>query len=362
MLLEMWREKAPSPMHALHMGFGIGALAAPLIVNPFLAVLRFHTHDTFVNRTMSPATSDIHEDFVVIEESRVHLAYITIAAITTLLSSPLIVYPFVKCRRRKPRVQYSNMDSDTESVTDSTRYRCIDTINPASYADGSFKFGVFMFVMVFLYFLNTVGAEQMFGNFARTFSVDELEFSRDAASYLDTVYWGTFTLGRFTGSVLAHFLTIRTLFLADMVLNLMAITFADIYATSNKATLWAFTAIVGFFIGPLFPACISYANTQIEMGGVVLTLIIVASGLGQMLYVWIEGALYDTYGPRTILYVMQVSAVLVSAIILLLVITTFRRGDRFKRVVQGLLENEDISNSVRYTQVDQSSTQSEDNN
>lgn len=340
-LLEIWREKSPGPMHALHMGFGIGAVAAPLIANPFLAVLDFSQGNATIPQ-------DEHtQSFRIIEESRVHLAYVTIGIVSATISIPVIVYPFVKCYLDS-KYKYKTFDAPPARVQSSRMQSFLHSLNPATYAGGSWKFGSFVFVIVALYFLNLVGGEQLFGNFIRTFSVDELQFPRNEASYLDTAYWGSFTLGRLTGAILSHFIHIRTLLVMDVVLHLTAVTLLDIFSAKNKTVLWVFTALIGFLIAPVFPAGISYADTQIEVGGIVLTLIMFSVGLGQMFYVWVEGVLYQKYGPRTTLYTMQVSAVAVFMITSVFVFATYKRGDRFSENKATLTTNK----KSNYTEMD----------
>jgi FHS family Na+ dependent glucose MFS transporter 1 len=343
-------------MHAAHMGFGIGALAAPLIANPFLAVLEFtHTNATTAGNESIPNSAS----YVIIEETRVQTAYVAIGLVSLALSLPFFVYPFVKCFIIKDKDRNQYVSFDTNKCSKKTKLKTlIDTINPAVYAGGSFKFGTFVFIVIGLYFFNMVGGEQLFGNFIRTFSVDELRFTRDEASYLDTVYWGSFTVGRFTGAMLSHHVHIKTLFLIDVILNLTAVTFLNIFSTKNKSLLWTFTAIVGFFIAPLFPAGISYANTHIEVGGVVLTLIVFMTGLGYMFYIWIEGIFYQNYGPRTALYAMQVSAILVFVITVVFIAFTYKRKERFNVDIDTELKVR--PDDTEYTQLDQNSVQSED--
>lgn len=359
-LLEMWREKSPAPMHALHMGFGIGAVAAPLIANPFLAVLDFNKRDN------SSTHNSTEYDFVVVEESRVHLAYVTIGIVSATISLPFFVYPFVKCYMTPSRKKYTSFDSPATDSSTSRMQSLLHSLNPATYAGGSLKFGIFVFIIVGLYFLNLVGGEQLFGNFVRTFSVDQLHFPRNEASYLDTVYWSTFTIGRLLGAVFSHFVHIRTLLLLDVFLNLTAVTLLDIFSASNKTALWIFTAVVGLLIAPLFPAGISYANTQIEVGGVVLTLVVFALGIGELFYIWIEGIIYQKYGPRTILYAMQVSAVLVFIIAVVFVLFTYKRGDRFSEHNSKLVvkteetEEGNVSKDRDYTQMEQFTSKSDE--
>lgn len=350
-------------MHATHMGFGIGAVAAPLIANPFLAVLDFRqTNSTTGDKGVIPNSGT----FTIVEETRVQYAYVTIGLVSLVLASPFFVYPFTKFCIKRDRDQYMPFEAE-ETPNISRTKKLISMINPATYAGGSLKFGTFVFFILSVYFMNLVGGEQLFGNFIRTFSVDELKFPRNEASYLDTAYWGSFTVGRFLGAILSHYVHIRTLLLADVSLNLFAVTLLNIFSARSKTLLWIFTAVVGFLIAPLFPAGISYANTQIEVGGIVLTLIVFMLGLGQMFYIWIEGVLYQNYGPRTTLYAMQVSATVVFVIAVIFVACTYRRQDRFSResdttitVANGSLDYNGDAKEMQYTQLDQTSTQSED--
>lgn len=341
-LLEMWREKSASPMHAIHMGFGVGALFAPLIANPFLAVLQFTSQNSTSEQNETVSTlAPVHygsDTYYIIRDSRVHLAYITIGVISFVISLPFFIYPPYKCfTGYDTKRNYYNVDDKGEREDESPR-TLKQLINPATYAAGSLKYGLFVFIWVLLYFINLVGGEQLFGNFIRTFSVDQLKFARDEASYLDTVFWGSFTIGRFTGSVLSHFITIKRLFPIDVAINLLAVTFLDIFSTDSHAALWIFTIIVGVTIAPLYPAAMSYVNTQIQVGGIVLTIVVFATGAGDFLYVWLAGHLYDTYGPRTVLYAIQVSAISVFILALILLICGHFHGNRF--------ENEGIADEV----------------
>ena len=315
-------------MHAIHMAFAVGALAAPLIANPFLAVLNY----TDQNSTSSPPASVEYGSapYDVIKESRVHLAYVTIGAISFLLSLPFFVYPAVQCFMRwKEKSEYYNVDV-TEEIEEVEPKTLKQLLNPATYAAGSLKYGSFVFVWIILYYLNLSGGEQLFGNFIRTFSVDQLKFSRDEASYLDSVFWGSFAVGRLIGSILAFYISIKILIPIDVTINLIAVTFLDIFSPNSPLALWFFTVGVGMTIAPLCPAAVAYTNTQIQMGGIVLTLLVFAGGAGDFLYVWVAGHLYDNYGPRTLLYAIQFACTSVFIFAVIFLICGHYHGNRFE--------------------------------
>ena len=321
----MWREKAASPMHAIHMGFGIGALLAPLIANPFLAVLDFSVHNT----TMTESTVHYGQDtYYVIEESRVHLAYVAIGAISFILSLPFFILPIAKCVKRNKN---GSQDDDVYNSGNDRQNTLKQLLNPAIYANGSCRYGSFVFIWLLIFYINIVGGEQLFGNFVRTFSVDQLKFSREEASFLDTAFWGSFTVGRFLGSFFSHHISINKLFAIDILINLVSVTLLDIFSTKSHTALWIFTVIVGLSTAPLFPAGVAYSNTQIQVGGVVLTLICFAAGAGDFIYVWLAGHLYDRFGPRTVLYAMQVSSISVFILAVIFLIIGHYHGNRFDK-------------------------------
>ncbi|XP_052237129.1 major facilitator superfamily domain-containing protein 4A-like [Dreissena polymorpha] len=157
MLIELWRDEAAFPINAMYMGFSIGALIDPLVINPFLAVLEFSIDEPEAS-TGSPVQNGI-----------------------------------VK--------------------------HVLANLNPATYADGNFKFGLTMFVFINLLVMDINGGQLLFGSFVRTLSVDELRFAQTETSYVDSVYWGSLTIGRLASLVLSYFIPTRILVLIPVIDN-----------------------------------------------------------------------------------------------------------------------------------------------
>ncbi|KAH3889555.1 hypothetical protein DPMN_013614 [Dreissena polymorpha] len=67
MLIELWRDEAAFPINAMYMGFSIGALKGPLVINPFLAVLEFWS-DSPVNVSSIEVIPQGGRDFIVIKK------------------------------------------------------------------------------------------------------------------------------------------------------------------------------------------------------------------------------------------------------------------------------------------------------
>ncbi|KAL3883296.1 hypothetical protein ACJMK2_029578 [Sinanodonta woodiana] len=321
--LELWEEHAASPMHALHMGFGIGALLVPIIVNPFLAkFVEYNTTDK-----INSSKFQNHDSVIILEESRVHVAYLIVSIIVFCIGVPFFIYQYLHIRQRRHN-QYNRLDINVSRRNIKSR-TFKEMINPGSYAGGSFWYGSLMFFLLFIFYFNLVGAEQLFGNFVRSFSVDELKFDKDSASYLNMLFWASFALGRFAGSIASKYISQRTLFAVEATLNLISVTFLDIFSTRNIPLLWFFTATNGLFIAPLYPAGISYGNIQIEITGIWVMMIIFGGGFGDMTYTWTSGHFYSLFGPRSILYVLQVSAVCIFIVAMVMISVGSSRKSRF---------------------------------
>ncbi|KAK3577972.1 hypothetical protein CHS0354_008915 [Potamilus streckersoni] len=321
--LELWEEHAASPMHALHMGFGIGALLVPIMVNPFLAkFVEYNTTDK-----VNSSNFQNHDSVIILEKSQVHVAYLIVSTVTFCIGLPFFIYQYLHIRQRRQN-QYSRLDISVSRRKIKPR-TFKEMINPGSYAGGSVCYGTLMLILLFIFYFNLVGAEQLFGNFVRSFSVDELKFDKDSASYLNMLFWASFAFGRFVGSIASKYISQRTLFAVEATLNLISVTLLDIFSTRSMTLLWFFTATNGLFIAPLYPAGISYGNIQIEITGIWVMMIIFGGGFGDMTYTWTSGHVYSLFGPRSLLYVLQFSAICIFIIAMVIVSVGSSRKSRF---------------------------------
>ncbi|XP_060571193.1 sodium-dependent glucose transporter 1-like isoform X3 [Ruditapes philippinarum] len=311
-VIMLWPEKTAVSLQLLHVGYGIGALLVPLVVNPFLAVVQFP-------KQKSPNKNK--EDFKVIKGTRVHIAYIAIGIATMLLSLAFYRFHFNRyfCKG------YKRVKTSSESSSKKLTFK--EMINPATYSNGQFCYGVYILTVLFLYYFTLVGGMEMFGQFVRSFSVTVFRFSKSEASYLNMTFWLGLTIGRLVGSVLSSYMPIRKLFLFQVFMHLMSSSMLNMYASLRPSLLWYCTAFEGFLISPLYPSGIAYGNTLIEISGMCLMIIQFAGSFGDLSFIWIGGKLYDLYGPKSVLYILQLVG-----IVLIFSAGFLRIGERCKKV------------------------------
>ncbi|XP_052811849.1 sodium-dependent glucose transporter 1-like [Mya arenaria] len=301
--LSMWKEKSSIILQLLHMGFGVGALLGPLMCTPFLAVMEQN------------GTQPVR----VVTKSRVHVAFLLIGIITLLVAVPFYSFQFTNHNHSK-----NKNDSKTEPMirVTSTSKTWKDHINPASYADGNFTFGACVFLFISFYFFVLVGGEKTYVSFVRTISVDVFKLGKNEASYLNSVFWMSLTGGRFVGSFVSHFVSTRAMITVMVLLNAISSTLCNMYGLTDAQVLWVFTVLEGFLIAPMYPLGVAYSNSLINLSGFCLMLIALMGGLGDMMFLWSAGRVYDQQGAPAIFRMVNAAFALLAAVLLVFRIAT----------------------------------------
>ena len=304
------KENTPVMLQLLGVGYGFGALLVPLLANPFLAVIEYPA--AVGGQTIGQVK--------VIKESRVHYAFVTIGITSAVLSLVFFYFHF----RKKNGTKYEMLAAD-----DITRKKAplsfLAMINPASYAGGSFGFGLYMLGVLFLFYFSLVGGVEVYSHFIRSFSVDVFKFSKTEASYINMSFWLTIAISKVLMSLAAVYIPVRKLFKLQVLLHVVSTTIINVYAYESASNLWICTILEGFFASPLYPAAIAYSNTLIEVTGMCLMVLTFAGNIGDMVFIWVGGKFYDSYGPRVILNGVQFVGV-----IHLLCVVLFKLAERPK--------------------------------
>ena len=305
------KDNTPALIQLLGIGYGVGALLVPLLANPFLAVLEYSASDGL------PQSGT---NFKVLQESRVQYPFVVIGMASAMLSMVFFYFHFKK--------KSDNYDLIAPEDTLGHKRGSVsfwDMINPATYADGSLRFGSYMLAVICLFYISLVGGIEIYSHFIRSFSVDVFKFEKTKASYLNMSFWLTVAISKIFMSLAATYIPVRRLFKLQIMCHVISTTIINIYAAQSPATLWACTILEGFFASPLYPGAIAYTNTLIDVTGVCLMVITFSGNIGDIVFVWTGGKLYDSYGPTVILRGVQIVG-----IIHLLCILLFKIAERRK--------------------------------
>ena len=324
LVLEIWQEKASSPMFLLHFGFGVGSFIVPQIANPFLAIPKPTPAAELSNiTTLDPISTTAAPVTEYLRESRIEWAYLIVALITMGVSIVFYYYQFCGKWSRNTGVRKSKKESDDEKAI-------LKIIDPATCADGKRLFGIQVLGLLFFFFFIATGGERVYGKFIRSFAIDKYNLDGDEASLLNSVFWISYAIGRFSGFVAARWISIRMILIIESTGALVSAILLNIFADDSSTGLWVLTQPMAFFIAPCFPSGVGWADFHIHLSGLGITFLLLGGALGGVCFMWIIGYFYEQYGPLYFLYIIQAYGILLCVLAFILHFSTWGKGHRFK--------------------------------
>ncbi|XP_069107225.1 sodium-dependent glucose transporter 1B-like [Argopecten irradians] len=339
-VLVSWKERAASPMHIVHLGYGVGGFIAPLIANPYLAVteklvpnatnisnsnfsmiapLIANPYLAVTEKLVPNATNISNSNFSMISTtliptstiidvkspSRIEYAYFIAAGIAVIISGVLYLY---QCKTLRS-LSHKNKGNVDRKLAKSRKWR--EMINPASCADGHLLFGSLILVALFLKYFVYTACDRMFSTFIRSYSIDQLEFSNDDASYLNTIYWIFYAVGRFVGFISARWISVKFLLVVESVCLVCVSVGLYTVGTFSQTGLWILTGMAGFFIGPIFPSGIAWGDLHIELTGLAITWVLLGSSFGGLAFLRFGGYAYDHLGDKAFPFMLMILSIAV---------------------------------------------------
>ena len=343
-------DRAASPLHILHGGFGIGSFIIPLIANPFLAVpmppIDPGNFSTLLNST--DATADISavpkpysynssqtvpfenvttdNKVKYIKESRIEYPYLISGLLTLALSSVFYSY---QVKGHKFTSTDQNKGGNQKKRATFIK-RCKAMVNPATCAKGRVLYGIEIFSVLFIYYFNILGGERILGKFIRAYSIEQLGFSVADGSYINTAFWISFAVGRITGFITARYIPIRILILIETGGVFVCSVLLCIFAADSATALWVLVQPLALFHAPCFPSGIGWGDFHVEMTGVAITFVLLGGSIGGVAYLKLTGYLFETYGARAFLYHILGYGIACFTLAILLDIIGSQYGSRFE--------------------------------
>jgi fucose permease len=186
----------------------------------------------------------------------------------------------------------------------------------ASSSAGTVIVPLALMICVFL-FLYT-GLEACFGNWIYTYAL-ETGLSNTSAAYLNSVFWGTLTLGRLLNISLSSRLRPRTILTLDLTGCLLSVL-AMLFWRQSATVLWAAIGTFGLSMGSIFPTIISFAGRRMSLSGQLTGILFASASAGAMCLPWLVGQFLDRVGSQMLLYT-SLSALLTNFIIFTLMMT-----------------------------------------
>lgn len=263
----LWTHRGGPVMNALHLCFGLGATAAPILVNRSLAW-----------------TNSIRG------------AYLIVAAVMVALAA-------VIGRRPSPPDPHND-------------------VSGSGFPQGKgLQVG-----LVVLFFMAYVGVELGFVSWIFEYGVARGLDRQREASWLGTAFLAAFTLGRLISIPVATRVRPRAVLRSDVLLCVTGLT-VMLIGGRQVASMWTGTIMFGLGTASMFPTMLSLAEPHIPSTSTVTSAFLVGSSVGSMFLPWVIGALIDRFGPAAMPIVVLVGTGICATMVVAFDVVSRGRGD-----------------------------------
>lgn len=247
-------------MNALHFFYGVGGFISPLIIARTFSIQ---------NTTAAP--------YVV-------LAFLILPAAALLLRLP------------SPQNQQASAESSTTSGI-------------------NYKLVVLIALLLCLY----IGAEVSYGSWIYSYVLKMNLGDEHMGAYLTSIFWGSLTAGRLIGVPIAARLRPRTILLADLMGCFISIGIALLWSTSLAAITVA-SVCIGLSMASIYPTALTFAERRMKITGQVTGFLVVGGSSGGMVVPLLIGQMFESLGPRVMLFTVLLDLIVALMVYLFLVI------------------------------------------
>lgn len=172
--------------------------------------------------------------------------------------------------------------------------------------------------LVALFLFCVVGSEVIFAGWIHTYA-QTLDFTPENAAYLNSAFFGAFTLGRLLIMPLANYLRPRTILLSDLIGALISVLLPLLWPTS-PTLLWIGVCGVGLFTASLFATTLTWAERRLTMTGQVTSIFFVGSSSSAIVFPLFVGQLFETTGAWITIYTELFTLVAALVVFVLLMV------------------------------------------
>jgi FHS family Na+ dependent glucose MFS transporter 1 len=253
LLIWVHRRNVSPYMNALHFFFGVGTFIAPIILAQ-----------------------------TVLLSGDIELGYIIMA----LMILPIFVW--VLCQPSPTAAQDDPQNEDA----------------PARHTRTQVILIIFTAAILFFY----VGAEIGFGGWIYTYALELNLADETTAAYLNSAFWGAFTVGRLLSIPLATRFRPRILMIVNFVGCVISAGLI-ILLPDSVIILWTGSILMGLSMASIFPVTITLAERRMTISGQTTSWFFVGVGLGSMLMPLLIGQLFESVGPLATMYVILAALV-----------------------------------------------------
>jgi len=172
-----------------------------------------------------------------------------------------------------------------------------------------------LMVLLATFFALYVGLEIGFSGWIKTYG-EEIDLSELTATWLTTVFWVGFTIGRMLSAALAQRFRPKAILSCASALTIVA-SATLIVGDGSTAPLWFGTALMGIATAPQFPVMFTYLERRIHITGAATAWLVAAAGIGGLTFPWLIGRWFDTSGAEAVMWATGILSIATTAAFLI---------------------------------------------
>ena len=157
--MDMWGKRGKVPIHILLFGYPVGNMIAPLIAYPFVSGYKENTTDTCneSSTTVQSSQGEITLNFE--DNSQIEIPFAIIGLLVITMATVFL------------GIQLSGMSKSLPSWQNKQDMKWKDLLSFSKWADGDFKFGVNMCVLIICFYVIHVSGAKGINLFYPTYAV-----------------------------------------------------------------------------------------------------------------------------------------------------------------------------------------------
>ncbi|CAF4163435.1 unnamed protein product [Adineta steineri] len=225
LLLKMWTVNAAAPLNSVHLGYGLGAVFANLLID------------------------------------------------------------------------YAAVSTNPDNVNLSVKKENSSPYSPRTCGRGYFQYGLSLSTIFIIYTFFMGGNYQTFSKFFFSYlKFDKFNLSTEAASWGMTLYWLSYSVGRFIFAIISVFLSVNIclniIWFGALCLAAAWLIYVWVIGLTSTS-LFILGAVTGLIFAPIFPLSFGYFNQRLNVIPMLLGLLLCGTALGAMTLNKIAGLVMD---------------------------------------------------------------------
>jgi FHS family Na+ dependent glucose MFS transporter 1 len=255
-------------LQALHGAFGVGALFSPLIIAPFLQksspIDQWHYAYWLIGSLHIP-----NFIWILIYAIRDEFYSKNIQEIN--LENKEFISEGIIAPDEQQKVS-ENVPSSSENIASDEQPQVSVTVSLSSE-------NIFILGLITIFLLLYVGSESAFGSYLHTYASLHLDFEKDIAAYLNSIFWASFAFGRLCGIPLSIKFTPLEMIISDLIGSIGSLTLL-LLLNKSSVVLWIGSILFGLSVASVYPSAIAYTEKYVSITGKRMSVLVVGGAAG----------------------------------------------------------------------------------